>query len=305
MEHRSALSPVRPPVRTAGDGPAHGTFLAGAADPHSTPRERLLGNGVPLSEVTGRPRPDLTAGPPDALHQEVSEQLWRHGLAAVQLDEPLPNDRFTALGAFLGTAMPERDPAVAPYVEQEVILNLRSEHARTDDVSLQPFAVNHLSLHTESSGAPVDTQPRYIVLMCLAPGDAEQGARTVLVPMREVARRLAPETLAVLSRTRYRDRPGVPPIARRVGDRWVFSFRDFLADELQWSYEGPEEDATAVGDALRELLAAMYAPEHAQGLQWRRGLLVVIDNTYFFHGRTSGSATPEARRRHLKRLRVV
>ncbi|MEV5773395.1 TauD/TfdA family dioxygenase [Streptomyces antimycoticus] len=305
MEHRTSLSPVRPTVPNAGDGPAHGAFLADAADPHVPLRERLLGNGIPPADVTGRPRPDLASGPSDTLHEEVSEQLWSRGLAAIQLDEPLPNDRFTALGAFLGTAMPERDPAVAPYVEEEVILNLRSEHARTDDVALQPFAGNYLSLHTESSGAPVERQPRYIVLMCLAPGDASQGARTVLVPMREVARRLAPETLAVLSRTRYRDRPGVPTIARQVGDRWVFSLRDFLADELQWSYEGPEEDAAAVGDALRELLAAMYAPEHAQGLQWRRGLLVVIDNTYFFHGRTSGSATPEARLRHLKRLRVV
>ncbi|WP_149563346.1 TauD/TfdA family dioxygenase [Streptomyces cacaoi] len=304
MNHRS-LSPAAPPARQPADGPAHGTFATGPADAHVALRERLLGNGTPLTELTGRPAPGPAAGPSEALHAEVSEQLWSRGLAAIQLDEPLSDDRFTALGDFLGSAMPERDPAVAPYVQREVILNLRSEHGRTDDVSLQPFAANYLSLHTESSGAPLDRQPRYIVLMCLAPGAAAQGARTVLVPMREVAGQLSPRALEVLSRTRYRDRPGVPTIARRDGERWVFSFRDFLADELHWSHEGPDAGGPPVGDALRELLAAMYTPAHMRWVQWRRGLLVVIDNTYFFHGRTSSSATPEARLRHLKRLRVV
>nr|BBG06566.1 alpha-ketoglutarate-dependent dioxygenase [Streptomyces sp.] len=304
MEQRSPTSPTRPAApREPGGGVTHGTFLTAADDPHVPLRERTLGNGTPLRDLA--PRPGPATGPHDALHAEVSDQLWRRGLAAVQLDEPLPNDRFTALGAFLGTAMPERDPAVRPYVEDEVILNLRSEHRRTDDVSLQPFAGNYLSLHTESSGGPVERQPRYIVLMCVAPGDASQGARTVLVPMRDVARRVAPRTTDVLSRTRYRHHPGVPTIARKAGDRWVFSFRDFLTDELHWTREGPEGDAVAVNDALRDLLAAMYAPGHARAVHWRRGLLVVIDNTYFFHGRTAGSAAPEARLRHLKRLRIV
>ncbi|MFD9389290.1 TauD/TfdA family dioxygenase [Streptomyces sp. NPDC060000] len=282
----------------------HGSFRASPSDPHVAAREVLLGGGTRL------PGPDVSHtqdhGPAesDTLHREVSEQLWHRGLAAVQLDAPLAHDRFLALGDYLGTAIPETDPAVLHYVEDGIVLNLRSEHAPTADMSLQPFARNPLSLHSESSGTALAKQPRYIVLMCVDPGDDAEHAVTVLVPMQEVARRLAPRTLELLSHTRYRDRPEVPPIARRVDGHWVLSFRDFLGQELQWTHSGDDTDAESVNAALRELLTAMYEPEQAAGVRWRRGLLVVIDNTYYLHGRTAGPVAPPRRQRHLKRLRI-
>ncbi|MEU5029309.1 TauD/TfdA family dioxygenase [Streptomyces milbemycinicus] len=289
---------------TTREAVTHGSFRASPSDPHVAAREVLLGNGRRLPGPNASHTPNDGPAGGDALHREVTEQLWQRGLAAVQLDEPLPHDRFVALGGFLGTAVPETDPAVQPYVEDGIVLNLRSEHAPTPDVSLQPFARNSLSLHSESSGAALAEQPRYIVLMCVAPGDDPEHAMTVLVPMREVARRLAPHTLELLSRTRYRDRPKAPPVARRVDGHWVFSFRDFLDQELQWTHTGPHTDGEAVNGALRELLAAMYEPEPAAGVRWRRGLLVVIDNTYYFHGRTAGATAPPRSRRHLQRLRI-
>ncbi|MEU7241579.1 TauD/TfdA family dioxygenase [Streptomyces sparsogenes] len=302
-ETRSAPPPPAA-GRTARGTVVHGSFRATPSDPHVAAREALLGNGLRLPGTDTTPAPDEGPAGSDGLHREVTEQLWHRGLAAVQLDEPLPRDRFLALGAFLGTATPETDPAVRPYVEDGVVLNLRSEHAPTRDVSLQPFARNSLSLHSESSGAAPARQPRYIVLMCVDPGDDTHHANTVLVPMRDVARRLSPDTLDLLSRTRYRDSPEAPPVARRVDGHWVFSFRDFLDQQLRWTHTGPAGDAETVNGALRELLTAMYEPGPATGVRWRRGLLVVIDNTYYFHGRTAGSATPPRRQRHLKRLRI-
>lgn len=280
-----------------------GSFRASPSDPHLAPRERLLGNATPLHGPTAAPLREQEADT-RGLHQEVTEQLWRQGLAVVQLDQPLSPGRFRTLGDGLGTATPETDPAVQPFVQDGVILNLRSRHAPTAEVSLQPFARNSLSLHSESSGAEVSRQPRYIVLMCVNPGDETPHARTVLVPMREVARRLSPGTLELLSRTRYRDSPAAPPIARHVDGRWVFSFRDFLDQELRWTHDRPDTDPEAVNAALRELLTAMYAPEDALAVRWRRGLLVVIDNTYYFHGRTAGAAAPPRQQRHLQRLRI-
>ncbi|MDO0928868.1 TauD/TfdA family dioxygenase [Streptomyces sp. TG1A-8] len=295
--------PLRTASRTAGHDAVHGSFRASPSDPHVAPREMLLGNathprGPAVRTLEGRP------ADADHLHREVTEQLWSRGMAVVQLDQPLPHHRFTALGEFLGTAIPETDPAVQPYVQEGIVLNLRSEHAPTANVSLQPFARNSLSLHSESSGAAVAKQPRYIVLMCVAPGDDTDHARTVLVPMREVARRLPAGTLELLSRTRYRDSPEAPPIARRVDGHWVFSFRDFLDQELRWTHDRPGTDPETVNAALRELLAAMYAPGEAVGVRWRSGLLVVIDNTYHFHGRTAGAAAPPRQQRHLQRLRI-
>src|SRR5207249_3498972 len=107
-----------------------GSFRASQSDPHLAPRQRLLGNATPLHSPTAA----TLAGPAaDAggLHQEITEQLWRQGLAVVQLDHPLSPGRFMSIGYHLGTAIPETDPVVQPYVQDGVILNLRSRHAPT------------------------------------------------------------------------------------------------------------------------------------------------------------------------------
>ncbi|WP_437913608.1 TauD/TfdA family dioxygenase [Sorangium sp. So ce302] len=242
---------------------------------------------------------------PDAVRERLLRELGERGLVAVQLDEPLSNDRFTTLGSLLGTASPETDPAVLPYVERGVILNLVAEHGRTEDVSLQPFATNPLTLHSEGSGRRAEEQPRYIVLMCRDPGDEGTAAQTVLVPMAAVAEGLSPDALATLEQTRYRRSPDGPWIARRVDGRWVFSFRDFLSQPLEWTHAGHAPSADAINGALRDLLASMYAPGAAIRVHWTRGKLVIIDNTFFFHGRTAGRSAGSSRRRHLQRLRIL
>ncbi|MEV4000446.1 TauD/TfdA family dioxygenase [Streptomyces halstedii] len=291
-------------LSTTHPSPTQGSFRTSPSDPHVALRGRLLSNATPLPGPTVRRLPGHRTDDANGLHQEISEQLWGRGLAAVQLDEPLPHDRYIELSRFLGTAIPESDPAVQPFVQGGVVLNLRSKHAPTAEVPLQPFARNSLSLHSESSGAAVTDQPRYIMLMCAEPGDRSSFARTVLTPMPAVARRLSPGTLQVLSRTRYRDSPKAPAIARHLDGRWVFSYRDFLDQELRWTHSDPDTDPVTVNAALRDLLTAMYAPEEAVGVSWRRGLLVVIDNTFYFHGRTAGAAAPPQRQRHLQRLRI-
>ncbi|HEX7309077.1 TauD/TfdA family dioxygenase [Lentzea sp.] len=240
-------------------------------------------------------------GSPGDVADVVRAELRQHGAAVVELADTLSDEDFRAFGAHLGDAMPEIAPAVQPFVTDGVILNLVTRHAHTADTSLQPFAENSLSLHSEGSGRTAGEQPRYIVLMCEDPGADPASAQTVLVSMSVVLQRLSAEDRAVLSRTRYADLPAGETILREHEGREVFAFRDFLHDELKWVNEGDDGD-DAVDRALQALLAGMYE-SGASGVLWRRGLLVVIDNTYFFHGRTAGVSSP-AHPRHLKRLRL-
>jgi alpha-ketoglutarate-dependent taurine dioxygenase len=116
-----------------------------------------------------------------------------------------------------------------------------------------------------------------------------------------VTARLTPREREVLSRTRYAHLPPGEPVLRPGEDAPVFSFRDFLTDTLDWVNDGGDDPAE-VNAALESLLTAMYAPG-ARGVRWSAGLLVVIDNTRHFHGRTAGE-TSTSRPRHLKRLRI-
>ncbi|GAA2836943.1 TauD/TfdA family dioxygenase [Nonomuraea rubra] len=282
----------------------HGAFTENSTDRHVASRRNLLDSGAilppPAAPAIHATAAGFLAGPVhDALNCLAST-----GCAVVRLDEPLTARQFLAFGALLGEAMPEKDPAVLPYVEEEVILNLRREHATTADVSLQPFATNSLSLHTESSGRKAAEQPRYIVLMCVTPGNDPTASQTVLVPMADVQRRIGPEAAATLRQTRYRHSAEGPSLLRTVDGRPVFSFRDFQSQPLQWTHLG--QDAGGVNQAVLGLLAAMYGTS-ATGVHWARGMIVVIDNTFFFHGRTASppAAAASAAPRHLKRLRIM
>lgn len=233
------------------------------------------------------------------------DRLHECGLLVLQLDGPLSDEEFIEFGSRLGFPLPETDPTVKPHVSAEVLLNLVSVHAHTTTVALQPFATNFLSLHTEGSGRPIGQQPRYLVLMCLEPG-LETAAQTVLVPTETVETRLSPDAIATLSLTRYNNTGGSPSIVRDCDGRRIFSFRDFLSQPLEWLHCGPDVHSKAINDTICELLAAMYSAEDVQGIHWRRGLLVILDNTFYFHGRTAATSNPGSEsRRHLKRLRIL
>jgi alpha-ketoglutarate-dependent taurine dioxygenase len=280
-----------------------GTFLERTSDPHTALRTALLERGpvlpAPAARVLCASAAELARGG----GAELLRGLRESGLGVARLDRPLSSEEFLELGRVLGRAMPETDPAVQPQVEHGVILDLVTKHGHTGDVSLQPFATQHLTLHTESSGRPAAAQPRYIVLMCREPGDNSTAAQTVLVSMASVAARLPAEALAVLAGTRYRT-PGVPFVVREAEGRRVFSFRDFQAQPLEWVHTSDEVAEGDVNEALRSLLAAMYAPD-ATGIHWAPGMLVVIDNTFWFHGRTAGAVTFGRAPRHLRRLRIL
>lgn len=289
-----------------------GTFVERNSDPHVTLRDCLLNSGRRLRP----PREAVPQVPPVAPGELVAEavrQLHSDGLFLGALDTIPADDDFIALGRTLGEPIPETDPAVQDHVSREVLLNLVSVHPETDDASLQPFATGALTLHSEGSGRPVAGQPRYIVLMCCEPGKPAVAAggrelvpaQTVVVPMADVHEALTPAERDILRGTRYRTGQAVPTVLREVDGRPVFSFRDFGNAQLHWVSDARGATESHVNDAFRALLAAMYALEPAGAVHWAHGTVAVIDNTRFFHGRTSGAAHQPGSRRHLKRLRIM
>lgn len=288
---------------------AEGTFRERGADSHVGDRRELLAGSADTPVVAAtiiRQAGQAGDGVFASMTADLMAELARSGYAVVQLDRPLSHDSFLALGSLLGSPTPETDPAVQRYVQDAVVLNLVSEHDRTGDVNLQPFATNFLAVHSESSGRPAAAQPRYIVLMCCEPGTAT-AARTVLIPMAAVAAALTAAQREVLMGTRYRRNLDGPSILREQDGAPIFSFRDFMDDPLEWVWAGEpgEPAADAVNGAIRALLAAMYRPGVASAVRWRSGMIVVIDNTRYFHGRTAGAAAAAGQPRHLKRMRVA
>jgi len=278
-----------------------GSFAECPGDPHVGLRADLLEGRTPPPLVVRTLR--SARRDPVQLASQMLADISCEGVAVAQLDGPLAEDAFLHFGTCLGRPMAEQDPAVQPYVTRKVILNLVAEHDEFANVSLAPFSTNYLSLHSEGSGRPVCEQPRYIALMCHEPGHATL-AQTVLAPMALVNTRLSHLQRHILSQTRYQADAGVPMILRKVGVRPVFSFRDFIGQTLDWTSaaDAPQE---AVNASLRGLLAAIYRPGTLKGIRWRRGLLVIIDNTVFFHGRTAGSPDMAGAPRHLQRLRIL
>ena len=284
----------------------NGTFLEQPSDPHVRLRSVLLDSGVVL------PGPNLDATNlqvadfPQCVHQHLFPVLRKTGLGVVRFDELLSDEQLITLGSLLGEPMPELAPEVQPYVTKEVILNLVSELGRTAEPSLQPFATTFLCLHSERSGQPVPEQARYIILMCCDPGDAGMAAQTVLVPMSSVYLGLTGNEIALLAQTRFRRNEKGPFLLRNVEGRHVFSFRDFRTDRLDWVFAGGDgEPASAINAAILSLLASMYSGRDAFSVQWTERLLVVMDNTFYFHGRTAAQGETGKRPRHLKRLRVT
>lgn len=281
-----------------------GTFVEQVTDKHIQLRQDMLESGTilppPLLDTIKLQTNNFLT----TVDNTILNTLYKTGHVVVQLDEPLSNKQFITLGSLLGTAMPETDPAVKSYVERDTILNLVSEYGHTQDVSHQPFATNFLTLHTESSSRRAEEQPRYIVLMCNEPGDDATAAQTVLVPMATVERQLTPDEIAILSQTRYHNSYHGPSIVRSLGDHHVFSFRDFHTQNLEWTYANNDQSADDINTTIRSLLASMYAPGASTGVHWKCGMLIIIDNTFFFHGKTAGSFTTSTKKRHLKRLRI-
>lgn len=263
--------------------------------------EPILYPRTPLPEP-GRFAAIREAPSPDWEHatDTLADGLATDGLGLAHLADPLGIAEFIALGRRFGSPLPETDPAVAPFVHDSVVLSLQ-DGLRSDADQLTPFTPRALTLHTEGSRRPAAQQPRYIILMCLDPGDAGDASQTVLVPIGPIVAQLDDDDRRTLAGVRETVVPGSAPFLRGPADQPRLSFRD-LGDE-HYELESESTEA-ATRRAVTRLVQACYSVRPVSGTRWQRGDIVAIDNQRWMHGRTGASPAGD-RLRHLRRLRVV
>ncbi|NOQ71177.1 MAG: hypothetical protein GQ574_04185 [Crocinitomix sp.] len=235
------------------------------------------------------------------------ESLKENGLLIIQLDKLLSSDTLLNVCSELGTPIAENptDEVLVPYIEKEVILNVISNNTNGNSAS-QPFTKRHLNLHTECSRRKVVDQPRYLAFMCCDEGELSS-AQTVLVPMKEVFDKLSEKDKKILKNVRYSSDLQTPPFLRTDREnRNIFSIRDFYPDPMYWSFDDENHAYTAadIHESIKILLSHMYSVENTSGITWKNGMLVIVDNTIFFHGKSASDQIDIEKTRHLKRLRI-
>lgn len=278
-----------------------GRFIELNDHPHIALRADLLrSRELP---VLAPPEQELDIGTAAATEEVLQQLSASEGCGLFKLASRPPNAGLIDFGKQLGQPMEERSSDVAEFVEQRVLLNVVDRFDAAAPVALQPFSSAALTLHSESSGNPLAWQPRFILLHCVDPGAGVGQAATVLVSMRAVAAALNDAELGLLSQTRYQRCEEGPNIARQGPHGWIFSFRDFGTEPLDWACADRAADPDQVNAAIAALLAALYSAESC-ALEWQPGLMVVIDNQRWFHGRRYSSRRG-GDGRWLQRLRIM
>lgn len=279
-------------------------------------RARVLQNSIWADEPPALATIETEAERIDESLSLILESLAGEGAVKISLERSLTNREFLHFGARFGELIPEH-PSVLNYVDETYILNVRQELPETDDYQFQPFAENYITLHTELSHLPSAERPRYLIFMCEQAPAPDTGGQTLLVPMKKIYEQLTTEQRHILQHTRYGsslipDQPSdfsaLSTFLYHQNGRPVFCFRDVGQQTLNWEYvdsAGQQVTRKDVNDAIHGLLDALYNPLNVYGVRWSRSVVWIIDNTFFFHGKTYCKIDMQQERRWLKRLIVL
>jgi hypothetical protein len=242
-----------------------------------------------------------------AVFAHLKVGLESHGVATVQLDRILTNDEFISLAGLLGVPQLQEDARLQPWVEDQVILNVRADRLETEDLEWELlFAENYVMLHTELAGRMVESQVRHLLFQCVGAPPVDRGGQTLLVSMDTIRKAITDRQAAILTATRHTGYSDPPSFLSRIESRDVFAFKDAEGDSIPWRYNGGDDTVTGeeVQGSIAALLAAMYDPSTVTGISWTPHMLAAFDNRRFFHGRALSPREPDRPRRHLREVRV-
>ncbi len=241
------------------------------------------------------------------LEDDILAFAKRDGVAKIDLcDTPLSNSEYTTFMRRFGTLMHEDDPAIRDFIEDEVILNIRTRYEECLANAHQPFATNGLAFHMERAFAPAEKQPNFLALLCIEPPDESVGGQTLAYAMDrfrthfsdnelETMRRLYPQSVSL-------GISSVNPILARDERRDLeyFAFRDLGEFGTDWDVGPTPSDA--VVQLMQKIRRCLYDHDNIRSLAWEVGRLYILDNKRVFHARTEQQ---HLTRRHLKRIRVL
>ena len=283
-----------------------GVFREVAADRHVALRQAALRRQEWYPAPPGVAVVDASAADLVAAFGQLKADLDGHGVALARVDRLLTNDELILLASLFGLPQLQLDARHAPYVEDDVILNLRADHPETDDLEWKLlFAENYVMMHSELAGRLVAEQVRYLLFQCVVAPRRDHGGQTLLRPMQRVYESLTATQVAILSATRHAAFRDPPPLLSTWDGRVVLAVKDAEGEDLPWRFTGDEGGVVEddVNDAIRALLAAMYT-EEIWGLPWEPCLLGVFDNRRYLHGRTFAQRPSDGPARHLREIRV-
>jgi alpha-ketoglutarate-dependent taurine dioxygenase len=277
------------------------------ADPHVARRQQVLRRERWYPAPPGTTPHDVSADDLVDAFARIKVGVESHGVVLLRFDRLLTNPELISLAGLLGVPQLQSDERLAPYVEDEVILNLRADHTETADLTWQLlFAENYVMMHSELAGRLIPEQVRYLMFQCVAAPVRDEGGQTLLVPMAAVRALLTDRQAAILRSTRHGAYANPPMFLTDHEGRDVFAVKDAEGEDLPWRYDGDDPTVTAdeVDDALRALLGAIYDEPAATGVPWEPLMLGVFDNTRFLHARTFSRRPVDAPARHLREIRV-
>lgn len=245
--------------------------------------------------------------PPLGIDDDVRTQAAKDGVALVDLrGKPLSNQEYIEFMSQFGMPLPEEDSSIQEFVEDTVILNIRTKFEECLDSNHQPFATNGLTFHMERAFTSLDRQPNYLSLLCLEPPDESAGGQTLAYPMDlfrehfseqelELMRQAVPrsDTLKVASKN---------PLLAFDPKRNLeyFALRDLGEYGKEWTVEPPHLEG--IESLMRKVRERLYDHSCIRSLKWEPGYLYILDNKRVFHARTEQQRVT---RRHLKRIRVL
>lgn len=162
------------------------------------------------------------------------------------------------------------------------------------ETGTRSLTAKEFPLHTD--GSFEDPPPGFVALYCVEP-DRQGGGETLFADGAVIRSLLSKESLDVLRTHEFKLR--VPGEFFKGQDTVVMRLLD--SDEnfrFRKDIIILDDCAPRIVHAVEELEQLINSPQHLQGIQLKKGEIVIFNNGRFFHGRRKVND----RRRHLKRM---
>lgn len=245
----------------------------------------------------------------DVIKAYMLDELNKNGIAVINCNKHLETREFIDIAEFFGLPMVEFCPKIQTFVQDQVVLNINTVYDTTKCIEHQPFASNFISMHTENSLSPPEKRSSLLLFQCIDPPLPGSGGHTVLISINNLIKKLSLKTRNILEKTCYKGRELNDPILEVINNSYHLKFRDFMYEPLEWVYWSSSKIPNDlnigmnINNAIENLLCSIYKSSFNR-VDWRKGTIVLIDNTKFMHGRTAQSALKNSNR-HLQRIRIL
>ena len=245
---------------------------------------------------------------PLSLEDDYKSELDRHGIVLINVPTYFSNKEFMSIMGELGYLIEESAAVESKYIEDNFILNIKSDIEENITMENEPFSIHGLRMHVEKAFSEQEKQPNYIALLCVTKPQEENGGQTIVRAMTDLISQFTVEELKAM-KTLYPmslDKSIISknPIYTLDKSRKLhyLSYRDLGRYGENWVFKHSNVNEDLITAIVNKLEKYLYSSQHIRALKWQPGFLYIFDNKKNFHARTEQK---NASKRRLKRIRVV